>query len=115
MWMASYLLVPLDPFSNKSGHPDPSDNFLRFPNKVVNIFFGDCRRLELYDAMYVHSCVFGISRLKQFFGTSGSSPGDSGGACFDKGNTHCFLGMKVGKWTQPLTDVISAKSVHPDT
>ena len=69
--------------------------------------------------LYVHSGTVGgirVSRNGHFFGTSGSSPGDSGGACFDKRNPRRFLGMNVGNWTQPLTEVsqfvTSAKSFH---
>ena len=57
--------------------------------------------------LYVHSGTVGgirVSRNGHFFGTSGSSPGDSGGACFDKRNPRRFLGMNVGNWTQPLTE-----------
>lgn len=57
--------------------------------------------------LFVNSGIVGgtrVSRHGHFFGTSGSSPGDSGGACFDKGNPHRLLGMNVGNWTQPLTE-----------
>ena len=63
---------------------------------------------SINQGLYVNSGVVGcnrVSRSGHFFGTSGSSRGDSGGACFDKENPRRFLGMNVGNWTQPLTEV----------